>query len=231
MTYNLDHQPPKIFFLNKHRPKGLEFPSCRVCNKQSARHEPVVAFYARALGNHRLEDGSLDKGFDRARRAVERSFPSLIEQTRRDTLVVRNGLLQPALAFDVNHQQVRTSAGIVAAKLGLAMYYLQFHRPAPVTVRIGTMWTHKQNMERAQIVNRLLKSLPHDIYLKQGEDWDTQDTFFIRHFAEGETFWMVAIIHGCISLIAQVTNTATTAHRVVGELVWSPVGGRGIQLV
>ena len=42
-TETTDHCPPKIVFLNKDRPKGLEFPACEDCNKKSSTGDAVAA--------------------------------------------------------------------------------------------------------------------------------------------------------------------------------------------
>jgi hypothetical protein len=39
---SLDHQPARIIFPDKHRPKGLEFPACAVCNNQTSPDEALV---------------------------------------------------------------------------------------------------------------------------------------------------------------------------------------------
>lgn len=59
---NLDHQPARIIFPDKHRPKGLEFPACAVCNEQTKHDKALVAFFARVTGNHRFHGGGLRRG-------------------------------------------------------------------------------------------------------------------------------------------------------------------------
>ena len=34
---NMDHQPARVMFPDRHRPKGLEFPACSVCNGRPVR--------------------------------------------------------------------------------------------------------------------------------------------------------------------------------------------------
>jgi hypothetical protein len=177
-SVNLDHQPARVMIPDKHRPKGMEFPSCAICNKQTSQDVALMAFFARVTGNHRFKGGRLDKGFDKAIRAVGIALPFLLPQIVGRTWVPENGVLILRLTFNGNHAQVVKSACFVAAKLGLAAYYEHHGKSAPSTVKIKTMWTHYQNTSLA--VDNILRTMPGQKHLKQGRKWDTQDTFFRR---------------------------------------------------
>lgn len=91
------------------------------------------------------------------------------------------------------------------------------------------MWTHNQNPHTAPGVAGILETMPREKFLKQGKDWDTQDTFFIRYHAEGDAFTMVAILHESLALMAQITDASHTEGWIAWHHVWSPVQGKGIQ--
>jgi hypothetical protein len=226
----IDHQPARVMFPNKHRPKGLEFPACATCNRQTATHEALVGLFARVTGNHRYREAPSDKALGAAIAAVARSFPRLLAQIVGRAWVAENGLYRPRLSINGNHAQVGRSAGLVAAKLGLAAYYQHFKAIAPPTVKINTLWTHNQNRNTTLAVNNLLRHMPESMFLQQGKDWDTQGSFYIRFFTgEPEVFSMMAILHESLALVADIRPATNTYGWMPWLHVWSPVPTRGIQ--
>ncbi len=216
-------------FPGKHRPKGLEFPACAVCNKQTSSDEALVAFFARVTGNHRYRGGRFEKGLNNAILAVSRTYPSLLGQIVKPLWVWENGLLLKRLSVNGNHAQVVRSACIVAAKLGLAAYYDHHGTSAPSTVKINTMWTHNQSQNTNLAVDNILRVMPGVRKLKQGT-WDTEDSFFLRYFAEDDTFMMVAVLHESLALMAQITDANQGGDWTAWHHVWTPLKGRGIRL-
>ncbi len=47
VSTTIDHMPAKVVFLGKHRPRGLEFPSCEECNKATSNAELFAAVMTR----------------------------------------------------------------------------------------------------------------------------------------------------------------------------------------
>lgn len=43
----IEHLPPKIMFLQKHRPSGFEFPTCIKCNRASRKSDTLVSFLSK----------------------------------------------------------------------------------------------------------------------------------------------------------------------------------------
>ena len=137
--------------------------------------------------------------------------------------------MRRVLAINGDNTQVETSVCRVAAKLALATYHEHTGTAAPTTVKINTMWTHNQNPHVAPGVAALLAQLPASKHLTQGAKWDTQDTFFVRHFADGGVFAIVAILHESLALMAQITDAGYTQDWMPWHRVWKPVAGQGIQ--
>jgi hypothetical protein len=216
-------------FPDRLRPKGLEFPACGTCNVQTSPDEALVAFFARTVGNHRFPQGRPDKGLKGAIQAIHRTFPGLLRQITHRVWHNRSGVLRRVLAINGNNQQVETSVCRVAAKLALATYYDHHGVPAPTTVKINTMWTHNQNPQAAPGVAGLLAQLPASKHLSQGAKWDTQDTFFVRYFADSSAFFAVAILHESLALMAQITDASYTQGWMPWHRVWLPVAGQGIR--
>src|SRR6056297_1093093 len=50
-TETIEHAPPKAFFRNKYRLKGLEFPACQRCNTGSSQLDQVASMMALGVGN------------------------------------------------------------------------------------------------------------------------------------------------------------------------------------
>lgn len=226
---SMDHQPARVMFPDRHRPKGLEFPACSVCNGQTSADEALVGFFARVTGNHRYKNSASDKALTGAVKAVTRSFPLLLPQIVRPVLVNENGILRKRLSVNGNHKQVGLSACRVAAKLGLAAYYELFGSSAPTTVKINTMWTHNQNQNTALAVHNLLGKMPGTLHLQQGKKWDTQGTFFFRYFTEADVFTTAAVLHESLVLMADIRPSANTIGWESWHHVWVPVPGKGIQ--
>jgi hypothetical protein len=142
-------------------------------------------------------------------------------------LGAREGLLIGPLSVNDNHAQVVRSACILAAKLCLAAYYNHHGKPAPATVKNNTMWTHNQNQNTNLAVDNILRAMPGVKRLKQGT-WDTEDSFFLRYFAEADAFMTVAVLHESPALMAQITDAKQAEGWMAWHHVWAPVKGQGI---
>ena len=58
-----EHCPPKILFTGSHRPKGWEFPACKLCNAGTSQADQIMAFFvfSQILKPSRTEEQHLDK--------------------------------------------------------------------------------------------------------------------------------------------------------------------------
>jgi hypothetical protein len=228
-TQSMDHQPARIMFPRKHRPKGLEFPACTTCNKQTAPDEALVALFARVAGSNRPHIDAHDTALDAVVKAVRRSFPLLLSSITHTTWIMERGVLRRTIGLNGNHPQVDKSVCRVAAKLALAAYYDHHKTAAPPTVKINTMWSHNQNRNANLAITNLLGSLPKDSFLRQGKSWNTQDTFFFRYHAEGDVFIVAAILHECVALMAHIAPSTYVQNWTPWHHVWAPVPGNGIR--
>jgi hypothetical protein len=118
----IDHQPARIVFPDKHRPKGLEFPACANCNRQTSADEALLAFVCRFAGSRRTNAA---RDFHRLRDivgSVNRSFPGLRQKMHGQRLWARErGVWVRVGTIDVNQPQVRLGLCRIAAKLALAI--------------------------------------------------------------------------------------------------------------
>src|SRR5262249_30260431 len=162
----IDHQPARIVFPDKRRPKGLEFPACTVCNRQTSAAETLLAFVCRFAGSHRT---SAAGDFHRLKDivgSVNRAFPGLRQKMRRQRLWAKErGVWVRVGAIDVGHPEVDLALCRIAAKLALAIYYETTSRPASPECVINTQWTHCQNANTFQQVQNIIGSIPSQVSL------------------------------------------------------------------
>lgn len=220
----IEHQPAKIIFPNKHRPKGLEFPSCQPCNAQTSGDEALVALVARAGGSIRSPEAGLDDRIDDVIQSVNSRWPSLLHELLK-TQRLHDQEHQTSV-IDVRHPQIAESLCRVAAKSALATYYCVTGEIADRTATIDTKWTMRQGGEKAA-VSELVELLPKSISLIQGR-WDTTDTFFLRYHREEDLLYQVVMLHECVVLIAKLAASGAPESWKPLMKRWAPVAGIGI---
>ncbi len=192
-TSTRDHQPAKIVFPDKRRPKGLEFPACSTCNRQTSAPETLLAFVSRFAGSRR-SNSTLDR--DRLTNivcSIDQSFPGLLHKMNIRRLWTKEaGLLVPGGAANVDQREIHHGLCLVAAKLALAIYYEDQKRPAPDGCLISTQWTHCHNVNHVKHVKNMIDIIPATATLKQGA-WKSDGTFFLKYHFENGNLYTVAI--------------------------------------
>jgi hypothetical protein len=226
----IDHQPARIVFPDKRRPKGLEFPACADCNRQTSPDEALLAFVCRFTGSqrsnavidfHRLKDivGS-----------VNRAFPGLFERMKGSrTWVHERGILVRKGAIDVNQPEVNLSLCRIAAKLALAIYYQTRSSPAVSKCWINTQWTHSQNKDNFDHVQNLIQLAPGRATLQMGK-WNTDESFFLRYHYENGQLFCVAIFHQSVALVAKLYEPYVPLQEK-WQFAMSPLPGTGIAVL
>src|SRR3954447_5877308 len=87
-TEEIEHQPARIVFPEKHRPRGMEYPTCSRCNRQTALAEAVLAFICRFVGSFR-ENASKDLGrLKDVLKTVKQAYPGLLERMQAGRVTV-----------------------------------------------------------------------------------------------------------------------------------------------
>ena len=226
----IDHQPAKIAFAKKHRPKGLEFPACLRCNGQTAVDECLLAIVARLTGS--LRPGiKPDNGLDRALQTVSSAYPDLLPSMQAATVDVAG---RPMPAIDLNKKEVNEGLCRIAAKMGLATYYGETGQIAKPGTRVNTLWTHNQRKDGREEVERLLGKFSKSKQLKQGR-WDTGDTFFIRYLVEdtrdGVAVMAAAVFHESVALLAQMIDGCDAPPWESLAYTFAPDQADGIKLI
>ena len=226
-TAEVDHQPARIIFPNKHRPKGMEYPSCSICNRQTSGSEALLALLSRVTGGFRPRAQKDFNRFNDILVAIRLKFPGLLNRIHQGVWVKQKGIYQRSIALDVGVPEIKLEMNRIAAKLCLAQYYSRFGRPAVAGCRINTQWTHVQNVATGESVQRLISAIPFQNILQQG-NWRTDETFYIKsHYENGQLFTL-AIFHELIAHIAILTEPGVQASTPVWQYIMSPTPGAGI---
>lgn len=226
----IDHQPAKIIFPDKARPRGLEFPACKRCNRQTSVDECILAFVARVTGSLRPESKP-DSGFKRAMETIWISYPNLLPSMDVKQVDYR-GARKPAI--DVNKPEINEGLCRIAAKLALATYYGETGRIALPGTLINTMWSHNQQKDGSDQVHELLARFPASRQLKQGK-WDTSNSFYARFFIDENeeriALQITAVFHESVALMAQFIDGADARDWEALAYTFSPDPAQGIRLV
>lgn len=227
----IDHQPPRIVFPDKHRPKGLEFPACANCNRQTSADEALLALVCRFAGSRRADAA---RDFHRLKNivgSVDQSFPGLHQKMHAQRLWANErGVWVRVGTIDVNQPEVHLGLCRVAAKLALAIYYEIRSSPASKNCRINTQWRHCQNADTFKRVQNIIQALPREAILQMGK-WNTQDSFFLKYHYEDGQLSLAAIFHGAVALIAQLREPQVPHQGEKWRFVMSPLPGTGITVL
>ena len=227
----IDHQPARIIFPDKHRPKGLEFPACADCNRQTSADEALLAFVCRFAGSHRTNAA---RDFNRLKDivgSVNQSFPGLRQKMHGQRLwAMERGVWVRVGAIDVNQPEVNLGICRIAVKLALAIYYESRSSPASKDCRINTQWTHCQNAGAFKHVQNIIQAIPSRAILQMGK-WNTQDSFFLKYHYEDGLLFSAAIFHQSVALMAQLREPGMRHHEQKWQFIMSPLPGTGITVL
>jgi hypothetical protein len=226
-------RPPtgENYLSDKHRPKGLEFPACADCNRQTSADEALLAFVCRFAGSHRTNAA---RDFNRLKDivgSVNQSFPGLRQKMHGQRLwAMERGVWVRIGAIDVNQPEVNLGLCRIAAKLALAIYYESRSSPASKGCRINTQWTHCQNAGAFKHVQNTIQGIPSQAILQMGK-WNTQDSFFLKYHDEDGLLFSAAIFHQSVALIAQLREPGMPHHEQKWQFIMSPLPGTGITVL
>lgn len=168
-----EHMPPRIMFLRKDRPQGMEFAACEACNGGTSGADAVAAFMAKmrihedGTGRHLQENLSL-KG------TIEQKAPGVLEELfdRDDKIsntLVRSpgGILVPSVKVMADGPLLKAYLQAFAAKLAMALYREHIGEALPLDGYVGTAHFLNAGLA-AENAERMLQTLPVFDTLKQG---------------------------------------------------------------
>lgn len=185
--HNNDHVPPKTLFLQKHRPKGLEFASCRACNAGSSASDVAISFISRLIGSAtnsqiRVEN---DPQFSNVRASFMANYPdiardmaeSLVDEPFLHKEIWRNGLaaeIPPGVHPLVRHY---------FAKQSVALYFEHTGNIAPLGATITVSWFSNSPVEGQDAILNMTSRFAEGHDLCQGK-WQVKHQFSYRYYLD-----------------------------------------------
>lgn len=130
----IEHMPSRIMFRGKQRPKGFEFPICKLCNEVSRQSEPVVAYLAMA-NNDPEQDGKIAIDLNRQLTSIKRYNPAFVDEILRGGIGNRVKETQIKKSHEVDIRLVslgtvtQNHMHLFGAKMGMAAFYQYTGKP------------------------------------------------------------------------------------------------------
>lgn len=181
----VDHMPPRALFTDKQRPKGLEFPTCAVCNKNSAKSEQVIALFSRLLSMP--GDRTDDAYTDRLWMSIGRNHPDLLTEllpNKRQILAgmsLLSKLPGAAGVMNAGGPILNRAMQEFGAKLGLALHYHETGRIVPPHGAVFVRWYSNVDLVEGKIPDAVTNIHGVPYTLRQGKKHvEPQFTYSIK---------------------------------------------------
>ena len=168
----IDHMPPRMMFRTSQRPKGLEFPSCGLCNQGTSRLDVVAAFMARTFPGIANDIDSAE--WEKLTRELHRVAPSLplemwVSEKEMHQMMWREGTFAPDLAgFRANGPILGAHMQAFSAKVGFALHYEATGTFVPPEGRVQVRWFTSSEILGDRLPATLLASIGTPQIMKQG---------------------------------------------------------------
>jgi len=169
----VDHMPPRALFRMSQRPKGLEFPSCSICNRGTSKLDIVAAFMARSFPG--IRDEADEAEWDRLPSEVRRAAPGLLEEiivprAKMEQMMVDEGVFDPNLAvFKADGPILGSYMQAFAAKVGFALRYEDTGKPVPKTGGVQVRWFTSYEILYDHLPESISKSIGTPRIMHQGK--------------------------------------------------------------
>ena len=178
----VDHMPPRLMFRMTQRPKGLEFPSCTACNRQTSRLDVVAAFMTRTYpGIGETSPGVPDERdsaeWDRVMAEVFRVAPDVMKEVyiphrHQRPLMKIYDVSDPEekkALFRANGPVLSAHMQAFSAKVGFALHYEFKGEPVPTEGLVQVRWFTSQEIENGLVPKSLYETIGVPRFLKQGK--------------------------------------------------------------
>ncbi len=191
----IDHCPPIGMFVNRKRPKGLEVPACRSCNRSMSRHDFIASIMARTYTPHLIQnDHELQQSINTLCTrylpyAVE-MLPGYIEHVKRNS---RADLPKDIAAYlRCDGPLVASSLYLFAARMGAALQFSYTREPIPKSGSVCSIWFTSSQLIDDKIPEYILDLLQSPSSLKQGT-WHVDEQFKYKVWQDNNTLPMICI--------------------------------------
>ena len=232
---SIDHVPPRAMFLGKHRPKGLEFASCKRCNEGTGHADLVASLLSRFAPDAANDQEKADLA--KLLSGVNNNIPGLLEEMHldgSDEAAAHKRLPKVDGGFlKVNGPLVSAHLQTFATKLGFALYHELTGKIVPVGGGVAARWFSNVDRLEGTFPQSVFDILLAPMTLKQGK-FDVSDQFSYQwRPAEGDrmalffasfrrSFAVLAFVTTNTALFDVDTNTpfqssARAASRIVNQ--------------
>lgn len=218
----IDHVPPKIMFLNKQRPKGLEFAACKACNEGTKGADLVAALIGRADPTN---DGMPD--FQGILQAISNNYPGLLEElTPSDNQMKAAGRVSISGGpINVAGPQVSKFMRQFCLKLTFALYREIARRPVDLKSGVIVRWFSNFEHMTGKVPQDMFSNLMPLRTLAQGSK-SVSDQFSYSHeispggdfFRTTATFRYAFAVAGFVAPMVTLTDPPQRPTRP-GELL------------
>ena len=168
----IDHMPPRAMFRLSQRPRGLEFPSCAICNQGTSRLDVIATLTARTFPGIATKDDARE--WDKVTAEAERVAPGIM----REMVMPRPAMERTMRAYGVSdpEQAMFWAAGPIlsahmqafAATTGFALHYEATGTIVPSNGRVQVRWFTSKEVENRKLSDSLIRSLDTRQPIRQG---------------------------------------------------------------
>ncbi|GGB05919.1 hypothetical protein [Allosediminivita pacifica] len=237
-TETIEHAPPKAFFKDKARLRGLEFPACKRCNNGSSQLDQVASWVAYGMGLIRRDDPQ-DGYWEKLSRGVKNNTPDALEciQTERaERIWWWNGYKVEAEAMSVpmGVEIFQKYLNPWAAKLGYALWYNHTSTILPPEGRVWVRWITNDAIIKdglPEVVSRM----PEITYALMNGKKESADQFHYRahHDKDNATFIFFVGAHSSsgIAIAASEKHAARIGEGAEASTVFNTSERFGIQSI
>ncbi len=171
-TETIEHAPPKVFFVNKLRPSGLEFPACARCNHGSSQHDQVAALISLTMGNAFREVPEAERYWSKLLKGVKNNTPEAIQWFTAASSrfhIRKNGLLVPMIKSSFDKRLFSEYVYPWTAKQGFALWYEHSGGILTSQNRVWVQWLTNYSIIKSGIPDELIRIAPNQSSLRQGK--------------------------------------------------------------
>lgn len=197
----VDHMPPRGVFDKKHRPPGLEFPCCHVCNDATRRADQVAALLSRI--DHEDLPPERHAELQAHLQAVFNNHPGLLEEL----FAPSRSLIPPppgSQSIFVGGPILSRYMDAFAAKFGFAMHAEIHGQALARSGGVAARWFSNAEIMQAKFPAGILELMGEPETLRQGRfevsdqfgyQWRAQDGYGVYLGAFRRAFAIVAVSH------------------------------------
>ncbi len=219
--------PPRSMFFKKHRPKGLEFPSCQKCNESTKNSDHLAAYLSRVELVHPDNEGMIDQV--KYLSGIKNNDPELLKEMIPGPAgwqaSVAHRVPIGKYALYVDGPRVAHHTSIFAAKFGFAMHYERTGLPVPKGGGVAARWFSNSEIIEGRLPPAMWKMFQNPKTLRQGR-FNVEDQFQYDFISKGDNSVVMClgrIRTSCAILAITCTSTDFFDEEMVKDLkIWKP---------